>query len=76
MIRSNLHLTKEQKDFLHGLEKIDGLPVAEHVRRAIDDYIEKKKNNVSVSLSKFIGKKGGVFSGGVSTIIPSPAESQ
>ena len=42
-------MTEDQIDFLEGL---DGLNTSEHIRRAVDEYIEKKKaEQVSVSAS-------------------------
>jgi hypothetical protein len=52
MLRKQVYLHAEQLNFL---ESLPG-SLAEHVRIAVDDYIEKKKNlNVSSSQSK----KGG-----------------
>lgn len=48
-------MTQEQIDFLEGLE---GLNTSEHIRRAVDEYIEKKKGQ-SVSATP-TGKGGGV----------------
>lgn len=53
MIRKHIHMTEGQVDFLEGLE---GLPVAEHIRRALDSYITKKRNELTVSTSS--SKKG------------------
>lgn len=36
MVVKTLHLTEEQIEFL---EKFDSIPFAEHVRRALDQYI-------------------------------------
>lgn len=51
MKRKNFYLTEEQASFL---ENIDDLSVSEHIRRAIDEYIEKRKplGKVSYSPSK------------------------
>ena len=52
MIPMFIRLREDQHAFLKDLPGT----ISEHLRRAIDDYIEKKKNtDVSVSLS---GKKG------------------
>lgn len=40
MIRVNLYITAQQKKIL---EMSGNVSVAEHVRRAIDEYIEKRK---------------------------------
>ncbi len=40
-IRTNIFLTKMQQRKLRGLSKKTGAPVAVHVRRAIDDYLER-----------------------------------
>lgn len=45
MIRKQIHITQAQNDFLEGLE---GLPFAEHNRRAIDDYMEKKRSELAL----------------------------
>lgn len=44
MIRKNFYLTEEQAAFLKHKKDIS---VSEHIRRAIDEYIEKLKNNSS-----------------------------
>lgn len=50
MIRKGFYITSKQINFL---ENIDDLPVAEHVRRAIDEYITTLKNRLfSISPSK------------------------
>lgn len=41
MLRKNFYITKDQIDFL---KKDKGLTVSEHIRRALDEYIAKKKN--------------------------------
>lgn len=49
MIRKDLFLTNDQFRFLRKLEG----NVSEHIRRAIDEYIEKKKQEqLKVSTSK------------------------
>lgn len=49
MIRRHFYLNQEQIDFL---KKLPG-NISEHIRRAIDDYIEKLKAfNASASQSK------------------------
>lgn len=42
MKRVNLHLTEQQMHRLHALSQATGLSVAEHVRRALDDYLSKQ----------------------------------
>jgi len=50
MVLKHIYLSGGQVDFLEGL---DGLSVSEHIRRAIDDYIQKKRErNVATSPSK------------------------
>ena len=50
MLRKNFYITKEQIDFL---KKDSGLTVSEHIRRALDEYITRKKNqNATTSLSQ------------------------
>lgn len=46
MIRKNFYITKEQGDFL---KKQKDLTVSEHIRRALDEYIEKKKSSTAVT---------------------------
>ncbi|MGF6276240.1 putative DNA-binding protein [Massilia sp. UYP11] len=41
-IRTNIYLDAWQHEKLSELNKETGAPVAEHVRRAIDDYLEKQ----------------------------------
>ena len=42
MRRVNLHLTEQQIHRLQALSQATGLSVAEHVRRALDDYLSKQ----------------------------------
>lgn len=59
MNRFNVHLTKDQVFYLKNL---DGASIAQHIRTAIDSYIQDKKNlNVSTSASnacKFCDEEG------------------
>ena len=41
MKRTNIHLSDNQLEKLEKIRKDTGLSVAEHVRRAIDDYLKK-----------------------------------
>jgi predicted DNA-binding protein len=43
LMRINFYLTKAQVKRLKDLSKKTGLPVSEHVRRGIDEYIERQK---------------------------------
>ena len=45
MKRKNIHFTHEQIKDLKDLSEKTGLKVAEHVRRAIDDYLKRQKKN-------------------------------
>ena len=50
MVKKHLYLDEEQVLYL---ELLDSLSLSEHVRRAIDDYIDRiKATNVSASASK------------------------
>jgi len=40
-IRTNIFLTRAELQKLRTLSKKTGAPVAEHVRRAVDEYLEK-----------------------------------
>jgi len=42
MIRRNVHLTPQQLKKLAELSKQTGLPMAELIRRAIDEYLRKQ----------------------------------
>lgn len=54
MVRKHFLLTPEQ---IQSLSELDGLTPSEHIRRAIDEYIERRKRSyVSISPSK--SKKG------------------
>jgi hypothetical protein len=48
MIRINTHLTEIQLKILRQLAEKTGLSVAEHIRRAIDEYL-KTKNERTLS---------------------------
>lgn len=54
MIRKNFYITLEQDDFL---QKHTDLTVSEHIRRAIDAYMQKFTPKSSTSPSKNV-KKG------------------
>lgn len=41
MKRANFHITYKQSDGLELLSNETGLPMAEHIRRAIDEYLNK-----------------------------------
>lgn len=43
MIRLNAYLTAQQDKALKRLAKKTGLTYSEHLRRAIDEYLEKRK---------------------------------
>jgi predicted DNA binding CopG/RHH family protein len=43
MKRINTHLTKQQIESLKKLADKTGLTVAEHIRRAIDEYLAKQQ---------------------------------
>ena len=43
MIRTNIHLTEKQLEALRKLSEDTGLTVAEHIRRTIDEYLERKR---------------------------------
>lgn len=69
MVRKQYFIRNDQIRFLSKLPGND----AEHVRAAIDDYIEKKRRetiNVSMSQSKFV-LKGGEENGSTNNI-PNP----
>lgn len=57
MKRRNFYLSEEQIEFL---KKLDDLTISEHIRRAIDQYIQElQPKNVSSSASTIIIKSGG-----------------
>ena len=61
MLRKNIHITESQYLFLKALseDNKENIPLAEHIRRAIDKYIaDIKKINVSSSESKVIESYG------------------
>ena len=45
-IRTNIFLTKTELKKLKSLSRKTGAPVAELVRRAVDEYMEKYENKV------------------------------
>ena len=61
MIRKNVYFTESQWDFLQYLAKeLDGFPIAEHIRRALDSYFMAiKKQDVSASESRKESDKNG-----------------
>ena len=48
MIPRNLHLTLRQITRLEALKKKTGLSVAEHVRRAVDRYLDREERKHGV----------------------------
>jgi predicted DNA-binding protein len=61
MKRVNYHLTEEQIMRLQALSGKKGLTVAEIIRRAVDEYLDKRK--VSRNLEENLNKKGGKKTG-------------
>jgi hypothetical protein len=55
MIRCNFYLTIEQKK---RLEKLSQASVAEHIRRAIDEYLKRHAPTYTTSPSKKGGRHG------------------
>jgi len=53
MIRYNFYLSKEQKK---ALEQLPSGSVAEHIRRAIDEYLKRHAPTAATSSSKKGGK--------------------
>lgn len=45
MKRTNIHLPDKQLELLKRLSDNTDLSVAEHIRRAIDEYLEKQKDS-------------------------------
>jgi predicted DNA-binding protein len=43
MIRTEIYLTKEQRAILKALKERTGKSIAEHIRQAIDKYIEEMR---------------------------------
>ena len=43
MIRTNIYLTKRQVEFLNKLKDETGTPVAQSIRRILDEWIEERK---------------------------------
>lgn len=43
MIRVNFHLTKRQVEVLNKLKDETGTPVAQSIRRILDEWIEEKR---------------------------------
>ncbi len=43
MIRTNIYLTKRQVEFLNKLKDDTGTPVAQSIRRILDEWIEERK---------------------------------
>jgi hypothetical protein len=56
MLAKTLYFSKEQIDFL---KKINGVSVSEHIRRAVDAYIQKIKGTPMSSLSQKVGESNG-----------------
>jgi len=57
MKRVNYHLTEEQIGRLQSLSGKTGLTVAEIIRRAVDEYLDRRK--VPRNLEENLEKKGG-----------------
>jgi predicted DNA-binding protein len=45
-LRMNIYLTKEQKNVLEKLSAKSGAPVAELIRRAVDQYLTMRKKEL------------------------------
>jgi predicted DNA-binding protein len=57
MKRVNYHLTEEEIARLQSLSVKTGLTVAEIIRRAVDEYLDRRE--VSINLEGHLVKKGG-----------------
>lgn len=47
MKRTNIHLPEQQLELLKEISEETGLTVAEHIRRAVDEYLEKRKKDAN-----------------------------
>ncbi len=50
MVKLDIYITKKQKAILEALRKREGLSLAEHIRRAIDNYIKELKSDYEYKL--------------------------
>lgn len=50
MIRTNVYLTRVQKDRLKRLGAAEGYQSSELIRRAIDEFLEKEQKRLSIKL--------------------------
>ena len=57
MLRYNVYLANDKVRFLRELKEED-VSVSEHIRRALEEYVAKKKKEVKVSMS--LSRRGGV----------------
>jgi len=57
MLRYNVYLANDKVRFLRELKEED-VSVSEHIRRALEEYVAKKKKAVKVSTS--LSRRGGV----------------
>ena len=46
MTRTAVFLRAEQQERLHALSEVTGAPIAELIRRAVDTYLEQRKNEL------------------------------
>jgi len=54
LIRTNIYLTERQRKALKDFKEIEGLSVAEHIRRAIDTYISEKEKALRESARVYL----------------------
>jgi predicted DNA-binding protein len=47
MRRHNIHLSDQERERLQRLAKATGLTVAEHIRRAVDRYLEQEEKRAA-----------------------------
>lgn len=58
MIRKIFHLTVSQVSSLEDLSKYDGLSISEHVRKALQEYINKKEVQYYKKVTASASKRG------------------
>lgn len=58
MIRVNIHLARRQISALDTISKASGLKRSEHIRRSIDEYIDRISNKTFESKEVCLGCTG------------------
>ena len=56
-IRYNLFIGEDQRDALRAIKARDGIPESEQIRRAIDEWLARRRNNKKADRPRGVTRK-------------------